>query len=94
MNVITAGVPGTMYAGGGHKLLKDICITLNILMVSSTSYQNHVEILSPHCDRAALDEIMECGRVQYKAAVEACDIDTAGTLIITVVTDGSCQTRS
>ncbi|KAF4522566.1 hypothetical protein B566_EDAN012857 [Ephemera danica] len=94
MNVTTAGVAGTMCAGGGFQLLKDVCIAVNMPMMSSSTYQTHVEILSPYWEKAALEEILEAGKEERNAAIAAGDVDVDGVPIITVAGDGSWPKRS
>jgi hypothetical protein len=93
MNVTTAGVAGTMCAGGGYQLLKDICIAVNIPMMSSATYQTHVGILSPYWEKAALEEITEGGIAERDSAIAAGDVDVDGVPIITVAGDGSWPKR-
>lgn len=87
-------VCGSIAIGIGHTQLSELCASINIPPISSTTYVRHQNEVQEKISSTLWKELLEAGEEDRKLALEAGDVDSDGIPFTTVIVDGAWAKRS
>jgi hypothetical protein len=94
MDVNTASVAGAMAIGVGHSQLHELLSSMEIPVMSATTYSIYHDKLAKGWEDTALDEMKAAALQEIEYAIAEGQVTPDGTPILTVVADGSWAKRS
>jgi len=80
--------------GIGHTQLSELCASIEIPSLSSTSYLSNITIVSDAINDAVIEEIKKAGEEERRIAIENGNVDDYGVPMCTVIADGQWSKRS